>query len=121
MCLQCVFLSQFCLFYGFILFFNYYYGSEWSLTEQLMMMWIANSNNINRLIAMRNSYERTVWSFSRIQGTVESEYTHFNVRKWLESYPKENLFSTLHFLTVYVVKLLKCENLYLFKLSLQWF
>ena len=61
-----------------------------------MMMCIANNNNINRLTAMRNSYDRTVWSFSRIQGIVENEYTNFNDRKWLESYrvPK-TIFSQL--------------------------
>ena len=102
MCMQCVFLSQFCVFSGFIFLLKFYYGSERSpgvqqeCLNQLMMMCIAHNNNIFRLIAMRNSYERTVWSFSRIQGIVENEYRHFNDRKWLESYrvPK-TIFSQL--------------------------
>ena len=63
---------------------------------RLRLAYGRRSNNINRLIAMRNSYERTVWSFSRIQGIVENEYTNFNDRKWLESYrvPKK-IFSQL--------------------------
>lgn len=85
---------------------NYYYGSERSPGKQqeflnhLMMMCIASNKDINKLIGMRNSHERTVCSILRILGIVENDHRNFNNRIWLENYTVPKIIfstcSTLH-------------------------
>ena len=45
------------------------------------------NNDVKKLLgATVHAHGRTMWSFSRIQGILEHEYTNFNERKCLESY-----------------------------------
>ena len=51
---------------------------------------------------MSNSYERPVWSFSRIQGIVENEYRHLTTESGLKviEFPRQSFLNFLPFSTV---------------------
>jgi hypothetical protein len=115
------FLSQFCVFSGFIFLLNYYYGSERSpgvqqeCLNQLMMMCITHNNNIIQVDCNEKFIQKDSMVFKGTGNCSGMNTDILTTESGLKVivFPRQSFLNFVPFSTVYAVKPHKCENLYL--------